>query len=41
MVRFVKIYGHENVTISLQVSLTKSSNGATFEKPRQVLVVNL
>ena len=28
VVRFAKIYGHKNVTISLQVSLTKSSNGA-------------
>ena len=44
VVRFAKIYGHKNVTISLQVSLTKSSNGATltpFVKPRQVLVENL
>ena len=41
---FTKIYGGKNVTISLQVSLTKSSNGAThtpFVKPCQVLVANL
>ena len=41
---FAKIYGCKNVTISLQVSLTKSSNGAMltpFVKPCQVLVANL
>ena len=43
-VHFVKIYGRKNVTISLQVSLTKSSNGAMLTplvKPRQALVANL
>ena len=42
-IRFAKIYGRKNVTISLQVSLTKSNKGATLTPfvKRQVLVANL